>query len=115
MPEGTYPIKLSAQTQERFEVQPNWDLSDLEPQKEIPLEVLKADLSELKDSSDFFPFADDIKNCRLLAPLLIFDPSEQFGEPFLLCLSGEAKYGYMQNEEDANMALVDNQSFYQYK
>lgn len=115
MPEGTFAIHLSRETQERFEVVADWHLSQLEPQKEIPLEVLQAEVAERKESTDFFAFADEIKNCRLLAPLLIYDPSEQYGEKYLLCLSGEAKYGYLQNEEDANMALVDDESPYEYK
>ena len=115
MPEGTFAVALSKETQERFEVVANWHLSPLEPQKEIPLEILQADLEQRKQDSEFFAFADFIKNCRLLAPLLIFDPSEQFGEQYLICLSGEAKYGYLQNEEDACMALVDTDSAYEYR
>jgi hypothetical protein len=46
---------------------------------------------------------------------MIFDPSEQFGQKYLICLSGEAKYGYLQNEEDACMALVDTNTAYEYK
>ena len=74
----------------------------------------KAEVSDGKESSDFFQYAQEIKKCKLLAPLLIFDPTEEFGEEFLLCLSGEAKYGYLQNEEDANMALVDTETSYEY-
>ena len=46
---------------------------------------------------------------------MIFDPEEQFGQQYLICLSGEAKYGYLQNEEDACMALVDTDTAYEYK
>ena len=115
LPEGTFAVALSKETQEKFEVVANWHLSSLEPQKEIPLEVLQADIDQRKENSEFFQFADTIKNCRLLAPLLIFDPTLQFGEQYLICLSGEAKYGYLQNEEDACMALVDTDTAYEYK
>ena len=107
---------MSPETQERFEVVANWHLSEVEPQKEIPLEALQADLETRKESSDFHPFAEAVQQCKLLAPLLIYDPElcQSPGE-YLLCLSGEAKYGYLQNEEDANMALVDDESPYEYK
>lgn len=107
-------MALSRETQEQFEVVPNWHVSTLEPQKEIPLELLQAHIAEHKEDSDFHIVANEIKSCKLLAPLLIFDPDEQFGEEFLICLSGEAKYGYLQNEEDANMAMVDTETKYQY-
>ena len=115
MPEGTFAIKLSRDCQERFEVVANWHLSALEPQKEIPLELLQADLQDFKEQSDFQVVAEAIKSCKLLAPLLIFDPTETYGEEYLICLSGEAKYGYMQNEEEASMALVDADTPYEYK
>jgi hypothetical protein len=106
---------LSQDTQEKFEVGINWHLSELEPQKELPLELIQADIKNRKEESDFFAVADYIKTCKLLAPLLIFDPDEQYGSQFLICLSGEAKYGYLQNDEDASMALVDADSPYTYK
>ena len=107
-------MALSRETQEQFEVVPNWHVSTLEPQKEIPLELLQAHIQEHKEDSDFHFVANEIKSCKLLAPLLIFDPDEQFGEQFLICLSGEAKYGYLQNEEDAHMAMVDTKTKYRY-
>lgn len=115
LPEGTFAIKLSQETQERYEVVADWDISELEPQKEIPLDALKLEISEYKEESDFFFLADYIKTCKLLAPLLIFDPTEQYGEKYLLCLSGEAKYGYLQNDEDSNMVLVDADTPYRYE
>lgn len=115
LPEGTFAIKLSQETQERFEVVAEWDISELEPQKEIPLEVLKQEIADYKEKSDFFFLADYIKKSKLLAPLLIYDPTEQYGEKYLLCLSGEAKYGYLQNEEDSSMALVDADTPYRYE
>ena len=114
LPEGTYAVKLSKESQEQFEVVPNWHVSALEPQKEIPLELLQAHVEDHKEESDFYFVANEIKTCKLLAPLLIYDPEEQFGEQFLICLSGEAKYGYLQNEEDANMAMVDTETQYEY-
>ena len=100
MPDGCFAIKLSEETQERLEVVANWHLNELEPQIEIPLELLQKDLLEYEDQSDFHFLAELIKKCKLLAPLLIFDPTEQCGEQYLICLSGEAKYGrytYMYN------------------
>ena len=89
MPEGTFAVALGKQTQEKFEVVANWHLSLLEPQKEIPLEVLQADVEQRKEDSEFFAFAETIKNCRLLAPLLIYDPTLQFGEQYLICLTSK--------------------------
>jgi hypothetical protein len=43
----------------------------------------------------------------LLEPLIIYDPTETYGSEYLICLNGEAKYGYLQAEEDTNLALVD--------
>ena len=75
----------------------------------------QADVQERKEESDFFQLKDQIMSCKLLAPLMIYDQSEMYGSEFLLCLSGEAKYGYLQNEEDSNMDLVDEDSPYAYK
>ena len=93
LPDGCFAIKLSEETQERMEVVANWHLNELEPQIEIPLELLNKDLAEYKDQSDFHFLTELITKCKLLAPLLIFDPTEQCGEQYLICLSGEAKYG----------------------
>ena len=114
LPEGTFAIKLSPATQEKLEVVANWHLNELEPQKEIPLELIQQDLEERKEESDFNFCADVIRKCKLLAPLVIFDTTEQYGEQYLVCFSGEAKYGYLQTEEEGNMALVDADSYYQY-
>ena len=46
------------------------------------------------------------QTCKLLEPLIIYDPTELHGSEYLICLNGEAKYGYLQTEEDANLALV---------
>ena len=93
----------------------NWHLSELEPQKEIPLEALQAEVANKKEASDFFAFSEAIQQCKLLAPLIIYDPllCMNPGE-YLLCLSGEAKYGYLQNEEDASMNLVDDDTPYEF-
>ena len=79
MPDGTFAIKLSEETQERLEVVANWHLNELEPQKEIPLELLQKDIEENGEESDFHFVAELIKKCKLLAPLLIFEPNEQYG------------------------------------
>ena len=50
LPEGTFAVALSKATQEKFEVVANWHLSELEPQKEIPLEVLQADVESRKQA-----------------------------------------------------------------
>ena len=50
LPEGTFAVALSKATQEKFEVVANWHLSELEPQKEIPLEVLQADVELRKQA-----------------------------------------------------------------
>jgi hypothetical protein len=50
LPEGTFAVALSKATQEKFEVVANWHLSLLEPQKEIPLEVLQADVELRKQA-----------------------------------------------------------------
>jgi hypothetical protein len=51
----------------------------------------------------------------LLEPLIIYDPTETYGSEYLICLNGEAKYGYLQAEEDANLALVDSTTAYVYR
>ena len=53
----------------------------MEPQKEIPLELLQKDIEENGEESDFHFVAELIKKCKLLAPLLIFEPNEQYGWP----------------------------------
>ena len=66
LPEGTFAVALSKATQEKFEVVANWHLSELEPQKEIPLELLQAHIQEHKEDSDFHFVANEIKSCKLL-------------------------------------------------
>ena len=51
----------------------------------------------------------------MLEPLIIYDPTELHGSEYLICLNGEAKYGYLQSEEDANLALVDSTTAYEYR
>ena len=59
LPDGTFPIFLSQNTQEKFECISEWDLSILEPQKIIPIEKIREDLKDA--DSDFAPLADHIK------------------------------------------------------
>ena len=59
LPDGTYPIKLSQDTQERFECIAEWDLSALEPHKIVSIEKIKEDLQQ--PDSDFQPLMEQIK------------------------------------------------------
>ena len=60
LPDGTYPIKLSPLTQERFDCVIDWDLSPLEPHKVILMEKVVGDLHELGEGSDFWPLKHQI-------------------------------------------------------
>ena len=64
LPEGTFAVALSKATQEKFEVVANWHLSELEPQKEIPLEVLQADV-ELRKQARILKDWKEIKKIEL--------------------------------------------------
>ena len=61
LPEGTFAVQLSAETREAFELVPNWDLSELEPQKVIQLDKIREDLQLKGETSDFFPLAAQIQ------------------------------------------------------
>ena len=69
----------------------------------------------LELSNNCLKFNFPTKSCKLLEPLIIYDPAEQHGSEYLICLNGEAKYGYLQSEEDANLALVDSSTAYEYR
>ena len=59
LPDGTYPIRLSQETQEKFECIADWDLSILEPHKIVLMEKIQEDLQQ--PDSDFQPLKEQIK------------------------------------------------------
>ena len=67
----------------------------------------------VKIYNTWLPFV--LQSCKLLEPLIIYDPTELYGSEYLICLNGEAKYGYLQSEEDSNLALVDSTTPYFYR
>lgn len=61
MLDGTYPVRLSLATQEKFECVAEKDLHPLEPQKSVAIEAINRDLDENGDESDFAPLVEHIK------------------------------------------------------
>ena len=113
--EGTYPVELSQETQEDFEVVADEDIYLLEPIKDVSLAKIKHDLGVKGEKSDFFSLREQIEACRLEEPVIIYEPTRIHGSSFLLCLNADSKFGYKQAEEDADMALIDRDKSFEYK
>ncbi len=65
MLDGTYPVRLSLDTQERFECVADKDINELEPHKTIWLGNIRDDLKEKAEESDFHPLAEQIAVSRI--------------------------------------------------
>ena len=59
-PEGTYPIRLSAATQELLEVVAKKDLHTLETLKAVKIDLILKDLRDKGTMSDFEPLREHI-------------------------------------------------------
>ena len=115
LPYGAYPVQLSRKTQEVLECLANWDVSVFEPLKFVPATEVKDDLEKKKKDSDFFKLSEEITSSEVSELLFVYDEKAVYGTDFIICTTQTAVAHFVKKEEEAEAALVDMNTAYEYK